>query len=241
MTDSSFGRLIGVLVDPAKTFRALRERPTWLVALLVLLVLTSVVGYLVVERIDPAAQETAMRDAFEERGMRGEELDRQVETAMSFNRRLAPFFPVIGVFFSLLAYLIIAGVFLLGARLLGGTIGFKRSLATSLHASIPQAVGALLAIPIVLGRETIDPEVAQSGNFLPSSLAVLAPEDAHWAVEALLGSIDFFSLWTLVLLVVGYRIVAGLSQKAAIGLTVTLWLVWVVVKLGLAALGNFGG
>src|SRR5688572_32534991 len=35
MESSSFGRLIGVLVSPVKTFAAIAERPTWLVAFLV--------------------------------------------------------------------------------------------------------------------------------------------------------------------------------------------------------------
>lgn len=241
MESSSFGRLIGVLVDPAKTFRALRDNPAWVVAFLVLLALSAVVGYLVVERIDPAAQEAAVREMFEERGMRGAELERQVEAATSINRRIAPFLPVFGVVFSIIAYLVIAGLFLVGARLLGGAIGFKQSLATSLHALMPQAVGALLTIPVVLAQGTVDPEAAQAGNLLPSNLAFLAPEDAHWSLEVLLGSLDFFSLWTLVLLAIGYRIVAGLSRNAAIGLTVTFWLLWIVTKLGFAALGNLGG
>jgi hypothetical protein len=34
--DSGFGRLIGVLVSPGKTFESIARRPTWLVPLLVL-------------------------------------------------------------------------------------------------------------------------------------------------------------------------------------------------------------
>ena len=36
MEESSFGRLVGVLVSPAKTFKAIGEKPTWVLALLVL-------------------------------------------------------------------------------------------------------------------------------------------------------------------------------------------------------------
>ena len=42
MEDSSFGRLIGVLVSPGKTFRSIAERPAWLVPFLVLMVLSLV-------------------------------------------------------------------------------------------------------------------------------------------------------------------------------------------------------
>ena len=46
LEDSSAGRVIGALVSPVKTFRSLAERPTWGVALVVLLVISTLVGVL---------------------------------------------------------------------------------------------------------------------------------------------------------------------------------------------------
>ncbi len=52
MEDSSFGRLLGAIVSPGKTFRSIAERPTWAAALLVLLVASGAVAYVVGLRTD---------------------------------------------------------------------------------------------------------------------------------------------------------------------------------------------
>ena len=52
MESSAFGRLIGVLVAPQKTFRSIAERPTWLVAFLVLALSPLLGGLVAKPKID---------------------------------------------------------------------------------------------------------------------------------------------------------------------------------------------
>ncbi len=52
MENSSFGRLIGVLVSPLKTFASIAERPTWLVAFLVVALAPAIPGFLAVPKVD---------------------------------------------------------------------------------------------------------------------------------------------------------------------------------------------
>src|SRR4029453_15340994 len=61
MENSGFGRLIGVLVSPGKTFQSIAERPTWALPLVVLLFLSAVIGYV-------TAQRTDYRDVVTQRG-----------------------------------------------------------------------------------------------------------------------------------------------------------------------------
>lgn len=70
----SLERLGEVLWTPAETFRKIGERPTWAVALVVLLVIGVSVSWVAVQKVDPDAQRQALRETFEERqGLRGEE------------------------------------------------------------------------------------------------------------------------------------------------------------------------
>ncbi|HBL26519.1 MAG TPA: hypothetical protein DD490_06770, partial [Acidobacteria bacterium] len=62
--------------------------------------------------------------------------------------------------------------------------------------------------------EEITPEELMSGGVLTSSLRPLAPEDSP-VVQSLLGSVDFFSLWSVVLLILGYRAVAKVSTQTS--------------------------
>ncbi len=52
LEDSSFGRLIGVLVSPGKTFQSIAARPTWGVALIVLLIAATASSVLISQRMD---------------------------------------------------------------------------------------------------------------------------------------------------------------------------------------------
>ncbi len=52
---------------------------------------------------------------------------------------------------------------------------------------------------------------AQEGSILASNLGAFAPESHGPAVRALLSSVDFFSLWTVCLMIIGYRLAAKVS------------------------------
>jgi hypothetical protein len=231
----SLKRLGEVLWAPTETFRRVAERPTWAVALVVLLVLQGAVTFLAVERIDPEAQRQAMQETLEDRGLRGDELERQLDTITKAQSAYQPFAPVIGVVFGAGAYLLVALLFWVAFRLLGGELAFPQAFATVLHAFMPLAIAGVLAIPVILGQETLDPEAVQRGSFLASNLAFLAPEDASGTVLALLTSVDLFTLWAVALLVLGFRVVARVSTGAAAAVAIGLWAVWIGIKVGLAA------
>lgn len=230
----SLKRIARVLWAPTETFRRIGERPTWAVALVVLLALGGIVGYLAVQRIDPGDQRDMVRETLEERGLRGAELEQALEQGMAINERVAPWTPVFPVVFGTLAYLLVALLFWAAFRLAGGDLGYPHSFSVTLHGFVPQGVAALIAIPVILGQESIDPEAAQRGSFLASNLGFLAPGDASPIVSTLLSSLDLFALWSVVLLTIGYSLVARVSKGVAGGIVVGAWLLWVAIKVGLA-------
>lgn len=233
MHDSSFGRLAGVLVAPGKTFRSIAERPTWAVALVVLLAITLVSVVVMMQKVDFAE---AMR---EQMAQRGQEMPADGSETME---RFMVGCSIGGILIvSLLIYfgmpLLLWGLL----TLLGGTINYKTSLAVALHAMMPFAVAGLLTIPVVMARAEVSMEEMQSGSVLSSNLAALAPEDASPVVMALLSSVDVFSIWVVVLLVLGYHVAAKVSIGKSATAVLVLWIVGVAIKVGLAALGAAQG
>jgi hypothetical protein len=53
---------------------------------------------------------------------------------------------------------------------------------------------------------------------------------------ALLGSVNLFSLWAIVLLVIGYSIVARVSRATAMAVVSSVWLLGVALKVAVIAL-----
>jgi hypothetical protein len=237
MHDSSFGRLLGVLVAPGKTFRSIAERPTWVVPLLLLLALGTAAAYMMQQRVD---QEELVRHQVSQFGM--EDIsDDQVQQMVERNEKMGPVTLLVGPIMTAVIFFIVALVFWVAFKMLGSEMDYRSSLATSVHGLLPSAISLLLTLLILLGRNAVTPEEVMSGGILTSSAAALAP-DASPVVRSLLGSLDVFSIWSLILLVIGYRVVAKVSTKAAAITVIVLWLVYVLGKAGFAAaIGSLTG
>jgi hypothetical protein len=231
MNDSGLGRLLGVLVSPGKTFRSIAERPTWWAVLLVLALAGTGVGFLTTKKMDFEAM-ARQRATQQNQPLNQEQLDKGVQFAKTF----APVWALVaGLILGPGIYMLLAVLFWTFFRLLGSEMSYPQSLSVTVHAYVPTLVLSLLAVPVLLSRQTISPDDAKKGILL-SNLAFLAPEGSSAAVQSLLGSIDFFSLWVVVLLALGYRIVAKVSGTAATATVVALWLLYVAGRAGLAYL-----
>lgn len=234
MKDSSWGRLIGALVSPGETFRAIGERPTWLPALLVLVLLGGAVGIVIQLKSDPAEM---VREQFEAMkfDVPQEQIDKAVEDAENRSTGAKAGLGAVGIVVQVVAYVLLALIFWVAFKMFGSDMDYIQSLSTTVHAYLPLAVGSLLNLPLMLSRDKITFEDVRNGGVLVSSLKALAPEDATPVTESLLGSLDLFTIWTLVLLTIGYKAVAKVSTAVASGIVILLWLIWVVGKVGITA------
>ncbi len=235
LEDSSAGRLIGALVSPVKTFRSIAERPTWGLALLVLMLVGTVTGVLANKRIDPNDMRQMIEQRMEKQSGQkpsAEQVDQAVGMGQKWGSIVVWFAPI----FSIGANLLMALLFWLAFRFAAASsLSYKTSFSVLLHAFMPWLIAGLLTLPVILSREHIGLQEAQQG-LLASNLARFAPEGAGGGLKALLGSLDFFSLWTIVLLILGYRTAAKSSTGAAAGIVLLLWLLYVGLKVGLGAL-----
>jgi len=239
LEDSGFGRLIGALVSPGKTFQSIAGRPTWGAALVVLLIATTAIGVLVNQRMDPDDLRHSIQQRMEKsRGGQAspEDVERGVEMATkmsSVTRWLIPLF--VAVF-----YLILAALFFAAFRFFAGSsIPYRTSLSVALHAYLPGVVAALITLPLILSRKSITMKEAQGGGILASNLGAFAPADMGAVARTLLSTVDFFSIWTVCLLIIGYRAAAKVSTATAATVVVVLWVLYIAFRVGAAAL--FGG
>jgi hypothetical protein len=231
LEDSAFGRLVGVLVSPVKTFRSIAARPTWGAALATLVIAITLLGFVSASRTD--YRDVMTRSAAASgRDVPADMLERQV----TFMEKAGKWFSLAGSVVVVVLTLFSALLYWIFFKLLGGDFSYKSSFSVVLHAGMPVVVSTLLSLPVILSRTRLGYDDVKSGSFLQSNLAFLAPEGARAWVTALYASADFFAVWSLILSVIGFKAVSRLSTQAVAVTVVVISLLFVAVRVGLAAL-----
>ncbi len=227
---NSFARIGGALFAPNETFDEIARKPDIAIPLTILLIVGFVCTFLIAPHLD---FESAYRSAMESRSqeMSKEDMDRAVRIASAFGKAIMYVSPVVSAGF----FLITAGILLLAFRMFGGEGTFKQAFSVTLYAWFPNLISSILTTIIVLTRKSIPAD--QIGNVLRSNLGFLADPKQQAVLHALLASIDIFTIWTLVLFIIGFAFVSRMSKAKSAAVVISLWIVTVIFKLGFAALG----
>jgi hypothetical protein len=99
---------------------------------------------------------------------------------------------------------------------------------------MPKVISGLLGIVVLLVK---DPATIDLNNLVASNAgAFLADNSPKWLV-ALLTPVDLFSFWVMILMAIGYSAAAPkkLSSVKAFAWIFSLWVVYVLVRVGLTA------
>jgi hypothetical protein len=222
---SAFNRLWKVLVAPSETFQAIAAKPTWGLALAVTMLV--VVGGLLVAMNKIDFQES-VRTQLE---AQGQTAPANLESAAKVVRIITM---VSGILAPPILFLILAAVYL-GLNLFGGKLRFPQSFSVLLHSGMPSLVKGLLGLPVILSRSSLTLQDLQMGA-LKSNLGAFAPEGVNASLKVVLNSLDVFTLWQVVLGIIGYSIAARVPRKTAAAYVLTLFVGFVLLFAGLAAL-----
>ncbi|MGD8441378.1 MAG: Yip1 family protein, partial [Holophagae bacterium] len=201
---SAFRRLIAAFYAPGEVFEDIRIKPTWLVVLLAMTILTVAAQAIVFQKMDT---EGTMRARL---GDRAEELsDEQIETMVERGRKVARFVPVITAVVIPVMWAVLAGIFFLMLKMVGSETDYVHTLSATLHSYWPPSVVASVLVVLLIQR--VDSITEQElPNIVKSHLGVLLPADAPGWLNGVASTFSVFNVWTLVLLVIGFKIVGRL-------------------------------
>ena len=223
--------LTGIFFEPSRTFEALRARPRFLVAGLLVFILTCLVTAGLYARVDMAQ---FIRDRIEQSPRAAQVTEEQKETQIRVGK-------IIGmVFIPLAVPVMIAGgaaLYLLGVLAFGGSITYKKALAVWCYSWLPQSVlGTLIAL-LVLFLKSPDSIVPE--NLVATNPAALMSTESSKVLIALLRQFDLLRFFGMFLAALGLRKVAKISSGQAWGVVIVLWLIGLLLAVGSAAI--FGG
>jgi Yip1 domain len=216
-------RFIGIVTSPKATYQAIVAQPRWLG---MLLLTTIIIAFCVAL---PMTTDAGKRATLDQQVQQMENFGIQVNDQMyaDMQRRMA-FAPyttsgsilVLGPIFSVILAGILFGVF----TMMGGQASFKQLFAVYVHSTVVSAVGQLFTGPLNFFRGAVSSA---------TNLAVLLPMvDEHSYLGRLLGMIDFFVIWWLVVLAIGLGV---LYRRRTQPIAFTLFGLYAVIILAAAA------
>lgn len=215
-------RLVYIFTDPVRVFQALRQRPAWLGALLVVLLFNIVST----QATYPLIQDTQRQLLRADPDISEEQLQ-QIQEGMAVmegptGRIISTVFVII---WTGLVMLLVSGVMMFGCSfLLGGEARFADVLAVTSHAYLPQAIaGTVVTVPLML---------AKGSMFVSTGLNVLLPPD-QWQTPLgiVLGAISIFNIWTIALLVVGLAVIYRFSRTRTAWVVIGSYVIWLGIRV----------
>jgi hypothetical protein len=232
--------LSNIFFDPGATFEALRARPRFLVAALLIIGLTLLGATLLFQRVDfNKVVRQAMEGNPRTQQMSAEEKERAIAMqSQPVFRYIFQTAPAVGVAIMIAAG---AGLYLLGAMLMGGRMTYKQALSVWTYSSFaPGLLQSILTIVLLYVKSPDDLDFSRPGaGLLVTNLGALLGSGASPVLRALLSWFDLFTFYGMYLAATGLRIVARLSSGAAWTIVLGLWLLCVLFGVARAAL--FGG
>ena len=228
-----FGRIVGVFSNPKETFTDIAQRPSWLFPIIVLTVFSICVSVLMNQKID---WDSYIRTQAE-RNPRFEQLsEEQKQGALGPQVKIAYYVTyAVGVLgpgiFALILTLVYWGAF---NGMAGAGLRFGQAYGIVAHASMPSAIASILIL-VTLGLRPYGESTPE--NMLASSLFTFLPGDVPRWLQSLGGSVELFWIWTMILYAMGFSAANPKKVSFGKGLTfvVSIWVVYVLVKVGLAA------
>ena len=223
---SCLQRLFWSIWSPSRTFQALRDRPAWHGAFLLIGLGTAATTWLTV----PIFQEISLAATSQSLSTD------QLEQAARINR-IAHAVATLGTFLTTLAYWFVSALLIwLILQVFAGLTPFRTVFAVVAHANVVSLVSSLLVTALIL----VKLHCLHGGPIEPHDLMIrlgldlLVEGEPHPSLKVLLASLNPFSLWYYGLLVLGVGTVARADWPRATGVVVVFWVLCMAFGAGIA-------
>jgi hypothetical protein len=223
---NSFARIVGVFFSPNETFQSIARKPDFAIPLTILAFISLVSGWVLASRLDFVSM---MRETMEANPqtaqMPAERLDSTVKMMAGVTKAITYASPLL----SILVLVILAGIIFLAFRMFEGQGDFKQAFSATVYAWYPALLKGVIAFVVLLNRKNIS--MIDLQNPVRSNLAFLVNPKTRPVMFALLSSFDLFSIWLVVLLIIGFAALSRLSKARSAAIVITLWIIGTLLKL----------
>jgi len=221
-------RLFGVFYEPGKVFADVAARPRWIAPMIVAILLGLSLTYAISSHI---GWEQTIRQTFANNSRVAELPPDQREQLVARSAKFASVAgwagAVVGApFFTLIVAGVLTGIF---NGLLGADLKFMQMFAITAYAFLVRGLYTILMILLLYLKPPADFNI-QVSPFSPAAY-MNRLDNPKWLMS-LAGSLDLFSIWTIIVLAIGFSVAARKLSFAKALITIAIpWLIWVIALM----------
>jgi len=231
-------RVADAYVAPTRVFEDIRRSASWWLPFLLGIVVSIFFVYSVDRQIgfQQVAQANINRNAQQQQrfdAMPAGQREQAMHTVATVTRVISYSYPLVTLIFALIA----AGILMVSFNFgLGGKGTFQQYFAVWFYAGLPYLIKYILAaIAIFAGASA---QQFDMRNPVGTNIGWYLSSDVSQWVRTLLSSFDLFTIWVLVLLVLGCATVARVKRSSA-AFVVVGW--WLLIVFGSTIIAAFQG
>ncbi len=203
--------LINIFLEPGKVFADLKEKPTFIVPFILVLVATLALTFMYFMKVDSSwfIDHTLMAG--------GKEMSAaEIAQAKSFmpGAKMMGYISLVSTPIVMAIVVCIAALYyLLAGKITGSAIGFKQALSLTCWSSMPMLLGAIVGL---IGVIMMSPQTGLESLMLThlDPLVMHLPIDSPW--KQLATSFDLLSFWNIFLVALGWKTWGKTSWAEAI-------------------------
>ena len=230
---SEVATLGNIFIEPGNTFEDLRRKPRFLLAGLILCLLTLAFSItfqqrMGAERFDSFYAEQVDKNP-QSASLTPEQKQNSVKIAKTFGKAVTYGLPVILI----IVFLLGALFYWLGVKAMGGSMSYLQGLSVWIYSSFPPGVIFSIANFLVLflkSPDEIDIATSQRG-LAQANPAVFLDGKTMPVLATVLGAFDVFFIWGLILAAIGLHKCGKISKGAAWGIVLILALLGITLRV----------
>ena len=131
---------------------------------------------------------------------------------------------------------VVALLYWLGTRMLGGAATYLQAFSVVLYGFMPQVIRTLIQIQVVMTKHGLHMQDAQT--VVRSSPAFLVNFKENPVLWAFLNRFDLFLIWSLILIVIGLATASRLSKAKAAVVVFIVWCLGTLFAVGGGAMAK---
>lgn len=219
--------ILGTYYQPDKVFESMKDKPRWLIPLIVSVVFTLIATAIILPTIVMPEQAANI----------ARNPDIPAEQLEAIQAKMSGPIPLIAGLTSNLI-LMPAGMLLVGLifwwifSMLGFKAKFIEMFAVAVFGSLINIPGAILKVPLMFLKET---------SKVSTSLGLMLPAEMDTGfLVRLLNHIDFFTIWSLVVMAIGFSVFSGAPRKKSYWTVFACWAVFILILSAVGGLFKFG-